>query len=709
MSDTHKPAGETGVGTKKSGGGLLDAIEWAGNKLPDPTMLFLIGAIIVMVLSHIAYTLDWSVSDKTLREVVTEAVDEAGLPIIDAQSGEPYVIVERDAAGEPLRELVADGKRLRDAFQYVYDEEGEFIFDDTSQPLARKLFDESGEPFKVLTADRQRLRQAWRQLRDEEGEPLKDDAGRPIVEPMLGDDGLPLWVVVDEGFVDVQGVRQAVADGEPVFERAVDAETGEEMQKAVYEPVADGRDPVTFLSEAPRVTEVKAKSLLTRDGFYWAMRSMVDNFMAFPPLGVVLVGMLGIGVAERTGLIGAALKAFMLVVPSKLLTPSMVFLGAMSSLGMDAGYVVLPPLAALLYKAVGRSPLVGIAAVFAGVSAGFNSNLLVTGLDPMLAGFTQLGANVIDPDYRVAPTCNWFFLIASTFMVTAVGWMTTSWIVEKRLNKRPSDDGGPAPVSKDDMMTQRLSGEEIRGLKAATVAFFALQAVIISLIFIPGAALQGKGDQFDRWVDVIVPIIFFSFVTPGIAYGVALKAIRNGKDVARYMIEAMAAMAPIIVLAFFAAQFIEYFNYSNLGRMLAMAGGQFLATADMNPAMLMIAFILVTLVFNLFVGSMSAKYALFAPIFVPMFMLVGISPELTQAAYRIGDSVSNIITPLNAYLVIILVFMQKYAPKSGMGTLVSMMLPYTITFTIAWCILLIIWMQLGIPLGIEGPLTYAPE
>ncbi len=451
-------------------------------------------------------------------------------------------------------------------------------------------------------------------------------------------------------------------------------------------------------------------SLLSSDGLFWVIGNMVDNFMKFPPLGVVLVGMLGIGVAERTGMIGALLKAFMLAVPGRLLTPAMVFIGIMSSMTLDAGYVILPPLAAALYKAVGRAPLAGLAAVFAGVSAGFNANLFVTGLDPLLAGLSTAGAQTIDAAYQVAATCNWYFMIVSTVVMTLVGWVVTAWFVERRLAGKSPEDGGPAPVSTSapNPDEHALASEEKRGLWRALLAFTTVFLLIVFMILWPGAPLHGTGALFDRWVEAIVPLLLFCFILPGIVYGISVGSIKNDKDGARLLIETMSTMAPIIVLAFFAAQFIAYFQYSGLGQMLAMAGGQALGQAQMPSWMLMIAFILVTLVFNLLIGSMSAKYALFAPIFIPMFMMVGISPELTQAAYRIGDSVSNTITPLNPYLVIILVFMRQYVPKGGMGTLISTMLPYTVVFTVVWTLILVVWMALGIPLGPGGGLVYIP-
>lgn len=458
----------------------------------------------------------------------------------------------------------------------------------------------------------------------------------------------------------------------------------------------------------PEGEQISVVGLLSPDGIYWMFANLVKNFIEFPPLGIVLVGMLGIGVAERTGMMAALLKAFLYLVPASLLTPAMVFLGVMSSMGIDAGYIVLPPLAMALYKAVGRSPIVGLAAVFAGVAAGFNANLFITALDPLLASFSNIGAQIIDSNYVVNPAANWYFMIGSTMVITAAGWFITTRFVEPRFENKSEEEGGPPP-EKQDMKTVRiLEPAEKTGLIAAGIMFLTIFAGLLALILIPDAPLWGKaeGEPLPRWARSIVPIIFLSFLLPSLAYGAMARTVRSERDAAKAMVDAMAGMAPIIVLAFFAAQFIAYFNHSNLGTMLAMWGGQALATAQMHWMLLIVVFILVTAMFNLLVGSMSAKYAIFAPIFVPMFMLVGISPELTQAAYRIGDSVTNIITPLNAYLIIILVAMRKYVPKAGMGTLVSTMVPYSIGFLIIWMIMLLIWMAVGAPLGPDGPLRY---
>jgi aminobenzoyl-glutamate transport protein len=452
---------------------------------------------------------------------------------------------------------------------------------------------------------------------------------------------------------------------------------------------------------------VTAVSLLSGDGLYWALRSMVKSFVEFPPLGVVLVGMLGIGVAERSGLIGAFLKSVMLAVPGVLLTPAVVFVGVLSSMGLDAGYVVLPPVAAALYQAVGRSPLVGLAAVFAGVSAGFGANLLVTSLDPLLAGLSSESARLLDPGYSVAATANLWFMIASTLLLTAVGWAVTAWWVEPRFRDKPAEQGGPAPSFSSDLAAHSLGERERRGLLTAGATVGAGLVLLALAHGLPGAPLAGSDGPFPRWVAAIVPLLFLGFLLPGIAYGIATGTVRSDRDVAKMMGETMSGMGGYIVLAFFAAQFIAYFKYSGLGEMLAITGGQLLVRAQLPPSLLMVSFVGVVIVGNLFIGSMSAKYAFFAPVFIPMFMQVQISPELTQVAYRIGDSVSNVITPLNPYMVIILVFMRRYYADSGIGTLVALMLPYTLAFGLAWTAMLVLWMATGVELGPAGPLLYS--
>lgn len=520
--------------------------------------------------------------------------------------------------------------------------------------------------------------------------------GEEVQRPVVGPDGKvpePEWKIKQVDITEDRDVELPKVDeaGNPVL----DDDGNAVVEKGKATIVVGSRDEV-----------LQPKSLLSSQGLHWALSNLVKNFMAFAPLGVVLVGMLGIGVAERTGFLAALLKGFMMVVPPKYLTPAMLFMGVMSSMGIDAGYVVLPPLAAALYQSVGRSPLAGLAAVFAGVAAGFNANLLPTGLDPMLANLSTLGANVIDPSYQVAATCNWWFAIVSTFLITFVGWWVSVRFVEPRLATKSPEEGGPSPVTDELLAAQRLTSDESRAMKIALLWGAGLLGFFALCVNVEGWFLHGTAGPFRKWIGSIVPILFFMFVVPGTVYGVVLKKVKNDKDLAKLMNEAIAAMAPIVVLAFFAGQFIEHLKYSGMDKMIALYGGQILGQIDMPKAVLVVVFIGMTMAFNLFIGSMSAKYTMFAPIFIPMFMMVGISPELTQAAYRIGDSVSNSITPLNAYMVIILVFMQRFVPKGGMGTLISTMLPFSIAFGIMWTILIVIWMALGLPLGLEGPLEY---
>ena len=473
------------------------------------------------------------------------------------------------------------------------------------------------------------------------------------------------------------------------------------------ELILEGETEPRFVAEAWNVA--------SQEGFKWLLDNLIDIFTSFAPLGLVLVAAIGIAVAEKSGLIAAALKLILLVVPASLLTPATFFAGVMSSMAVDAGYIVLPPLAAAVYRAVGRSPLVGLAAVFAGVASGFNANLFITGMDPMLAGMTQEGAQMLNDKYFVNPASNWWFMIASTFLVTLVGWFVTVRIVEPRLAAKSPEEGGPGVPDGEQVLSMDLEPREKQGLVMATIASVVTVAFLLLMYFAEWGFLHdpegsiGLGEDqqpFPTWIANLVPLLLILFLVPGMAFGLTVGSIRSDRDVVRMMTEYMEVLGNYIVLAFFASIFVAVFGQSDLGRMVAIEGGNFLNGLGLPSSALMIAFIVLIAFLNLFVGSMSAKWAMLSVVFVPMFMTVGISPELTQSAYRIGDSVSNCITPLNSYLIIVLVYMQQFAKKSGMGSLISLMLPYSIALLIAWCILLAVWMGLGLPLGIDGPLTY---
>ncbi|WP_431800453.1 AbgT family transporter [Halobacillus andaensis] len=435
---------------------------------------------------------------------------------------------------------------------------------------------------------------------------------------------------------------------------------------------------------------VEVTNLLNAEGIQYIFESMVDNFIGFAPLGVVLATMLGIGLAERTGLISACLRGFVLSVPKKLVTLGLVFAGIMSSVASDAGYVVLPPLGAVIFAALGRHPLAGLAAAFAGVSAGFSANLFLSATDPMLGELTIDAASVVDPAYAEGMNIamNYYFIIASTFLLTFVGAWVTERIVEPRLGKYTGEH------------TEDLNGLdalEKKGLIAAGIALLVGLIATALLIVPPNGIMRGEDGSIVQspFMSSLVPIIALLFFIPGLVYGKVTKNIKNDKDVANQLSDTMASMGMFIVLAFTAGQFVAYFTESNMGLVLGVFGAQFLESINLSGIPLIIMFILVAGFINLFIGSASAKWAMMAPVFVPIMMQLGYSPELTQMAYRIADSATNIITPLMTYFAIIIAFAQKYDKKLGIGTLISVMFPYSIVFLISWTIFLILWMSIG--------------
>lgn len=443
-----------------------------------------------------------------------------------------------------------------------------------------------------------------------------------------------------------------------------------------------------------KLTTIEAISLLNPAGIRYMFSKAVSNFTGFAPLGTVLVAMLGVGVAEGTGLIQALLRKLVLSTPKGLITAVVVFAGVMSNVASDAGYVVLVPLGAIIFLSFGRHPLAGLAAAFAGVSGGFSANLLVGTIDPLLGGISTEAAKLFSPGYTVAPTANWYFMIASTFLITIVGTIVTEKIVEPRLGAYK----GNAQVE-----LQNLSQAERKGIWASAIAMFLFIGFIVLLIAPSNGILRhpetGAILGQSPFMDGLVPIIALSFLIPGVAYGVFAGTIKNDKDVASAMGKAMSTMGGYLVLAFAAAQFVAYFGYSNLGTILAVKGADFLKATGMTGFPLILGFIIVSAFINLFIGSASAKWAIMAPIFVPMLMAVGYSPEFTQIAYRIGDSTTNIISPLMSYFAVIVAFAEKYDEDTGIGTLISTMVPYSILFLLGWSVLLIVWYFSGWPIG----------
>ncbi len=530
---------------------------------------------------------------------------------------------------------------------------------------------------------------------------------------------------------------------------------------------------MTFAEIDPRSGKaIIINSQLTGTALATFLSTMVTTFTGFHPLGIVLVALLGVGVAEHTGFINAALKWLLSFTSSAVLTPMLILIGVISNIAADAGYILVIPLGAVIFYSAGRHPLSGIAAAFAGVSGGFSANFIPSSLDPLISGLTQSAAQIIDPTRTVNPLSNWFFMAASCLIITAVGWYVTDKIIEPRLKKVPVDGDKSAMPKMED-----LTALEKRGLAAGMIALI-LGLVILAGVSIPAespmrspvsyritaksvenlkangvpedvlakvkamgsqeifgdaaleTALKAKiGEEATKTYSAafiehaeksppqltassaplmsgIVPLIFLLFIIPGIVYGYASKSVKTHRDIIEGMSKSMSTMGYYIVLAFFAALFIAAFSQSNIGALLALKGANFLAALELPGQVTIIGIIFLTGFVNLFVGSASAKWALLAPIFVPMLMQLGISPELSQAAYRIGDSTTNILTPLMPYFPLVVVFAQKYVKNAGIGTIVSLMLPFSIAFLITWIIFLLIYWALGIPLGLQAPYTY---
>ncbi|MDI6402312.1 AbgT family transporter [Balneolaceae bacterium ANBcel3] len=464
--------------------------------------------------------------------------------------------------------------------------------------------------------------------------------------------------------------------------------------------------PFSFDVEHPLTGEsLTVINLLTGAQLAHFLANMTHTFMSFAPLGVVLLAMLGVGAAEHSGYINAGLKYMLGVTPKMLLTPMLIMVAIVSHTAADAGYVLVIPLGGVIFYAAGRHPLAGIAAAFAGVSGGFSANFVPSGIDPLLMGFTQTAAQIYEPAMQINPLNNYFFTAISSILIISVGWWITDRIVEPRL-ARIDVDGDQEDMPE----VQNLNSREKRAFWIATIAML---AGIIALVVwtIPEASAmrspEGEITAFDAPImQSIVPLIFLLFVIPGVLYGFLSGTFKNSKDAVGSMSKAMGSMSYYIVMAFFCALFIDAFARSNIGTLLAVTGAEFLQSLSMPGALTIVGIILLTAVVNLLVGSASAKWALISPIFVPMLMGIGISPDLTQAAYRVGDSVSNIITPLLPYFPLVVVYCQRYVKNTGIGTLVSMMLPYFFIFLITWTIFLLVYWGIGIPLGFQSSYTF---
>jgi len=429
--------------------------------------------------------------------------------------------------------------------------------------------------------------------------------------------------------------------------------------------------------------------------------TVISSFVNFFPLGTVFTIILGVGVANGSGFLTTLLRQLAASTPKKMVTSTVVLIGILSSIAGSTGYVVLVPLGALLFIAFGRHPIAGLAATFAGVSGGWGANILISANDPLLAGMSTQAAQIINPAYVVQPIANWYFMIASTVVLTIVGTFVTDKIVEPRLT--------PYVPEGIQEKIEEMSAAQKKGMRYAGIAAL-LYIVLMLFLTVPSGALLRHPTTGSLLVSPFMSaIIFFMmllFLIPGIFYGIGAGTIKNSKDVILMMNKAISELASFLVLIFFAAQFTNAFNFSNLGMVISIAGGNFLQGIGFVGLPLVIAFIVATFIINIFISIDTAKWAIMAPIFIPMFMNLGISPEFTQAAYRIGDSSSNIITPLMPFFVLTVAFFQKYDKKAGMGSVVSTMLPYSISFLISWIALVAVWYLLGLPPGPGAVILY---
>lgn len=448
---------------------------------------------------------------------------------------------------------------------------------------------------------------------------------------------------------------------------------------------------------------IEPVNLLDHDGIHRIMLEMVHNFTSFAPLGIVIVAMLGIGIAESSGLISAVIRLLVLKSPERYLTFVIVLAGILSNTASDIGYVLLIPLAGTIFLSVGRNPLVGMAAAFAGVSGGFSANLILGTIDPLLAGLSQEAAGIIDPSYEVNPTANYYFMFVSTFIIAFSGTWVTEKIVAPRL--------GTYKGTVESEEIKRLSKEEKKGLRYATLVILALTAIVLFGIIPESGFLRANDGSILRSpvIKGVIALLFIFSASAGLAFGFGSGKFKSDSDVVEGMSLSIKSLATYIVLVFFAAQFVAYFKWSHLGEIMAINGAIFLQSINIGSIPLIIAFIILAATINMAMGSASAKWAIMAPVFIPLFMELGYSPELSQVVYRIGDSVTNLISPMMSFFALIIAFFQKYDKTASIGTIIATMLPYTLVFFVVWTILIIIWMQFGLPLGPGAPLHYTPH
>ncbi|MFD6066494.1 AbgT family transporter [Amycolatopsis lurida] len=446
---------------------------------------------------------------------------------------------------------------------------------------------------------------------------------------------------------------------------------------------------------------VEAKNLLSADGVRMMVTDAVKSYTSFPPLGTILVVMLGVAVAERSGLLAAVLRSGVSKVSPRWVTFALAFTGMVSHVASDAAYVVLIPLGALAFRAVGRSPILGIVVAFVSISAGYDASPLITPTDAILSGLTTAAAQTIDPAYSVTPLANYFFSLASSVVLAAVITLVTEKVLARRAEAMPVDDD----AQEDDLGSLQLSRQERRGLVAALIALAVFVAALVLAVLPASSPLRGKGGSIieSPLLTSISIFLALGFLAAGWAYGKVAGTVTSSRDIPGFMAHGFREMAPILVLFFAISQFLAYFKWTGIGEITAINGAGLLKSAGVSGPVIMLGILVVVTLVNLIVTSGSAQWALIGPVFVPMLMLLDIPPETTQALYRIADSCTNAITPMSPYFVMALGFLQRYRRSAGIGTLFSMTVPLAFTLLVVWTLLFFVFWVFGIPLGPGAP------
>ena len=477
---------------------------------------------------------------------------------------------------------------------------------------------------------------------------------------------------------------------------------GVSVASEVVRPTGDAPDDYAVETETFAI-----KGLLTGEGIRFMFTSFVPNFLGFTAVGLILVAMIGVGIAEYSGLVGGLIRKLVAISTPAMLTYIIVFVGIVSSIAVDAGYLLLIPLAATAFLSVGRHPLAGLAAGFAAVSAAFSVNVMIVPADAVLIDITNEAAALVDPDAQIDLVSNLYFGIGCTLFLTVVIALVTTRIIEPRL-------GAWDRSLADEQELAREEGQEAdpaleaKGLRRAGGAVLAVLALIAALTLPGGAPLRdpGTGDIIgdSPFMSSLVVTISLAFLAAGIAYGRAVGTVKSSADVLEMITKSWASLASLLLLFLLIAQFIAYFDFSNMAQVAAVWLAGILEELDLGGLWLLLGVMVVTILVTLVVVPKIPKWAILAPIFVPLMLRLGVEPQAVLAAYRVGDSPTNVLTPLMPYLPLILVFAQRYQRDAGIGTVIALMIPYTVVLTVAWTLFFVAWYVLGIPVGPGWPI-----